>query len=463
MTSEHDFYLRRDLRTAYYVQGTAVEPRPVQICWGEDAARSPAGQVLLLALSNQLARFCRCAGFSGPNASLLVPAPLGGTSLHEALTTGCYRIDPCGRWVLGEVPQTVYRLGVGRQSGEADLFLSAADWLAYAVDRAADLPPHADSASDVLGAGMAACIGAANAFKVSLGLPQPLIYGTFSLWSYGRDSQALQGPPLVATDLGDVLMVGAGAVAAALVYWLSFLPVSGRWDIVDHDEVQLDNTNRSLLFTAEDAGWEDLSRQKKASVLARYLEHAQPHDCWFDEFETEGRRWDLILPLANERKVRGLLQASRPPLMIHATTSPNWQTQLHRHRPVRDRCLACRLPDTDLPPPACAAAPLSIPDPGQGRPPDAALPFLSAAAGLLIAADLLRLGLGGYESEYGNLFTLDWYSDMGRPTVRHEQCQAGCSGWGDPAVRRILNHTTRWYDLDQAASSIAEVFESGHL
>ncbi len=453
MTSEHDFYLQRDQRTVYYIQNTKVEPRPVQVCWGEDAARSPASQVLLLALSNQLARFCRCAGFSGPNAPLLVPAPLGGTSLHDAIATGCYRIDPCGRWEIGEVPQAVFRLGVGRQSGRADIFLGAAGWIAYVVDQATDLPPHADNASDVLGAGMAACFGVANAFKVSLGLPQQLIHGTLSLWSFGQIGQALQGPPLVATDLGDVLMVGAGAVAAALIYWLSFLPISGRWDIVDHDEVQLDNTNRGPLFTAEDAGWGDHSRKKKANVLARYLEHAQPHDYWFDEFEAGGRRWDLILPLANERKVRGLLQASRPPLMIHATTSPNWQTQLHRHRPGRDRCLACRLPDANLPTPACAAAPLYVPDSGQGRPPDAALPFLSAAAGLLIAADLLRLGLDGYESEYGNLFTLDWFGDMGRPTVRHEQCQPSCPGWGDPAVRYILNYRTRWYSLDQEAHS----------
>ena len=55
---------------------------------------------------------------------------------------------------------------------------------------------------------MAACIGAANAFKISLGLPQSFIRGTFSLWSFGRNGQALQGPPLVATDLGDVLLVG---------------------------------------------------------------------------------------------------------------------------------------------------------------------------------------------------------------------------------------------------------------
>lgn len=454
MTNKDDFYQRRDLRTAYYIKDRVTEPQPVQICWDEDAARSSVGQVLLLALSNQLARFCRCAGFSGPDAPLLVSAPLGGNSLHEAITIESYRIDPCGRWVIGEVPQAVYRLGIGQQSGKADVFLGASGWLAYAVDQAADLPPRANSASNVLGAGMAACIGTANAFKVSFGLPQLLVRGTFSLWSLERNHQALQGPPLVPTDLGNVLMVGAGAVATALVYWLSFLPLSGQWDIVDHDEVQLDNTNRGLLFTAEDAGWEGHICRKKASVLARYLEHAQPHECWFDEFEEEGQRWDIILPLANERKVRGLLQASRPPLMIHATTSPNWQTQLHRHRPGRDCCLACRLPDTNLPAPACATAPLSVPDPGQERPPDAALPFLSAAAGLFIAGDLLRLGLGGYELENGNLFTLDWFGDMGRPTIRHEQCQPNCSGWGNPAVRQLLNCATRWYSMDQEARSI---------
>jgi len=65
--------------------------------------------------------------------------------------------------------------------------------------------------------------------------------------------------------------------------------------------------------------------------------------------------------------------------------------------------------------------------------------------------------------EPGNLITLDWFGDMGRPTVRYELCQPDCSGWGNPAVRRTLNRATRWYTLDQEASSVAEVFESGQL
>jgi len=449
MTNYNDFYQQRDHRTISYLQNSLIEPKPLQVCWGEDAAHSPAGQMIILTLSNQLARFCRKAGFSGPDAPLLIPAPLGGASLHQAILTACKRIDPCGQWILQVLTEAVYRLGVGRQSSAANLYLGADGWIAYAALQAADLAAFSDE-ENLLGAGMAACIGAANAFKVSLRLSQQLITGTFSLWSFKRDDNE-PGPTLVPTTLGNVLIVGAGAVASALVYWLCYFPITGQWDIVDHDDVQLDNTNRGLLFTSEDARWEDHIRQKKVNVLARYMHNAKAHAHWFDEFETHGKRWDLILPLANEHGVRGLLQASYPPLMIHTTTSANWQTQLHRHRPGRDRCINCRLPESHQPTPACAVGSIGITNPGDEHPPDAALPFLSAAAGLLIVADLLRLGLGEYEHLSGNWLTLDWFADLGRPTVRQEKCLENCQSWGHPHVRHILNHTTRWYTMDRDA------------
>jgi len=351
--------------------------------------------------------------------------------------------------MMEELIEAVYRLGVGRESQAADLYLGADGWVAYALSQVADLPAFSET-ENLLGAAMAACIGAANAFKMSFNLPQQRMAGIFSLLSFKRDDIE-PGPALVPTELGNVLMVGAGAVASALTYWLCFFPITGRWDIVDHDDVQLDNTNRGMLFTSEDAGWPDHTRQKKVKVLERYIHSAQAYDHWFDEFENHSKRWDIVLPLANERGVRGLLQASYPPLMIHATTSPNWQTQLHRHRPGRDRCINCRLPESHLPPPACAVGSIGVNNLGEEHPPDAALPFLSAAAGLLIVADLLRLELEEYDQLYGNLITLDWFDDLGRPTVRHEQCQENCQGWGNPEVCRILNHTTRWYTVDMDA------------
>ncbi len=446
MTAD-EFYMQRDQRTAYYLREQTIIRRPILVRWGMQAAHSTAGQTLLLALVNQLARFCRSADFIGPDAGLRVVAPFGGTSLRDSLRTMSQRIDPYGYWGQGDPREASYTISVGPDGGTAEAYLGCDGWLAYACPTPESVPPI--DPNGTLGAGLASCLGAANAFKASLGLPNKPFSGRLSLWSYTRDAAAAQGPELPNLDLGRVLVIGAGAVASALVYWLLHLPVQASWDIVDKDVVQLDNTNRGLLFTPKDAGWPVGRPREKAEVLARFLTGARHHPVWFDEFRADGHRWDIVLPLANERGVRRLVQASHPPLMIHATTSSNWYTQLHRHRPDQDRCLACRFPDTSAAPPACAVVPLNMASEEHG--PDAALPFLSAAAGLLLAADLVRLGLGNYKTTHGNLITLDWFGSIPRPTVRQEHCDTGCQHWGEPTVRRMLNASSRWYTVDSDA------------
>lgn len=58
-----------------------------------------------------------------------------------------------------------------------------------------------------------------------------------------------------------------------------------------------------------------------------------------------GRRPDLIRPLANEFDVRRAIGQRGEPILIHATTSPNWTAELHRHLADRDGCMDCRLPE----------------------------------------------------------------------------------------------------------------------
>ena len=446
-----EFYARRDQRTYAYLDEETLIPEPIAVSWTEQVVTTTSGQLLVLSLVNQLARFCRKASFNGPDAPLIAQTPFGGTRLIEAVLTMCRRIDPCGSWGTTPIAQPAYHICVGRGNNAADLYVGSSGWIAYATPTPDEIPA-VDELANPLGGAFAACLGAMNAFKASLHLNQRAFQGSLSLWNVGRDHNAQQGPTLRPVQLGDVLLVGAGAVASALAYWMLNLPIQAHWDILDQDTIQLDNTNRSLLFTAADAGWPDTPGLRKADVLARYLRGAIAHSCWFDEFPTQGKRWDLVLPLANERNVRAALLATYPPLMIHATTSSNWQTQLHRHRPDHDRCIVCRLPDTNTPPPACAVGALQTlrPDVHQA---DAALPFLSAAAGLLVAADLLRLEHSDYGTTYGNLITLDWSGDLRRPTIRQESCDPGCVRWGDPALRRALNQDTRWFALDTRASA----------
>jgi hypothetical protein len=66
----------------------------------------------------------------------------------------------------------------------------------------------------------------------------------------------------------------------------------------------------------------------------------------------------------------------------------------HRHIPLTDRCSSCLFPETDYAPTQCATAEVAV-GPDSGRI-DAALPFLSFAAGAMAAAEILKLGLPGY-------------------------------------------------------------------
>jgi hypothetical protein len=78
-------------------------------------------------------------------------------------------------------------------------------------------------------------------------------------------------------------------------------------------------------------------------------------------------------------------------LLLHATTSSNWTAELHRHIASRDDCIDCRIPEALHARFTCSTGPAQ---PSTEANFDAALPFLSGTAGLLLAAGLVRLQHG---------------------------------------------------------------------
>jgi molybdopterin/thiamine biosynthesis adenylyltransferase len=107
------------------------------------------------------------------------------------------------------------------------------------------------------GAATASCLGAAALLRAQLGLDtKPRV---LSSWNYAEGPLAATGPDaLESLDVGRVLLVGAGAVAASLIYWLHAFGVGGYWIVVDKDIVRFHNINRGLIFTAGHAGWPSL-------------------------------------------------------------------------------------------------------------------------------------------------------------------------------------------------------------
>jgi len=161
-----------------------------------------------------------------------------------------------------------------------------------------------------------------------------------------------------------------------------------------------------------------------------------------------GPRPDLLIPAGGERNIRHNLGLLGLPLMIQGATSPDWQVQLHRHGPD-DSCPACRFsghPTADF---VCSTGSLPIArtdDDTEST--DTSLPFLSAAAGLLVVSALTQMEDGYLEqpvNQHGLLFgpdaQVDWWN-----TITH--CRQGCTGRLSQSVRRRLNVGHRWAELD---------------
>src|SRR5205807_10596227 len=98
---------------------------------------------------------------------------------------------------------------------------------------------------------------------------------------------------------------------------------------------------------------------------------------------------------ANEDNVRFQIESDMPPVQVYGTTGKNWQASVVRHIPMRDPCSLCLFPDRG-PELAMACATGTVVSPVDGKQVDAAQPFISFAAGLMAAAEILKLGLRGY-------------------------------------------------------------------
>ncbi len=253
------FYRERDSRTEDYLGDASPALMPVSLHASADACETRSGQLLLVTLANQLARVHRELRFalSAPGAPLLIPALCGGSSVGDEIHRLTRRIDPYGIFELDHpqlVPSAI-SIGIGAycQSGLT--------WYLGCNRSNAELAAvpcglGRDVSSDLRGAGLAALLGAAAAIKRTLSIET--VPTTISAWNLQSGADADPGPrDLPSIDVGRGLMVGAGAAATATVYWLMQWGNSSSWTIVDRDTVKGHNTNRSLLFFPDDAGWPD--------------------------------------------------------------------------------------------------------------------------------------------------------------------------------------------------------------
>jgi len=439
-----EFYRERDLRTTEYMQNQDLEVLPVHVGIDAKAAGDPPAQLALLALSNQLARVHRRITFNLPSSpiALRVPVRFARPTLDETLLSICSKIDPYGDFRIG-LPHAgpLVSIGLGNNpSGQYDWYLGADQAIAH-LSRSP--VAFSSKAGTIRGAALASCLGSAALFRSMVGLET--IPRSVSAWNYGEGNEASLGPESLATlDVGRVLMVGAGAVAASLVYWLNAFGVRGTWTVVDRDLVQVHNLNRGLIFVATDAGWPEGKPNAKAELLTSWLPNGR-HDCaWYHESKLVEEHYDVILGLANDHSVRHYIASRNSTLTLHATTGSNWLSQLHRHIAGVDDCIWCRAGEIATPSFKCSTGNVELPT---GTKTDAALPFLSAASGLMLATALQRLECGELAEQNRNDWRWDFGSTYKMAGSGFRQCRFDCKRVLALDIRRRLDSTNRWLEL----------------
>ena len=250
-------------------------------------------------------------------------------------------------------------------------------------------------------------------------------------------------------------MIGAGAVGAGVVYWLMHWGQHSPWAIVDGDHVELHNTNRCVLFFPDDAGWLGGGARFKSACLAEYLPAVRHIEKWYDEAPETGGEFDTVLVLANERDVRTQVSHRNDPVQFQATTSRNWVAQLHRHIAGVDDCIRCRMLDIRTPNMECSEGATATVEKPQR--PDAALPFLSLASGLMLVSKLQHLQLGEFGLSRVNRWDWDFKSTHQMDVSGIRQCRDNCTMGLSVEARRHIAAATCWQDRSGLAAGSSPV------
>jgi hypothetical protein len=399
------FYKARDRRTRQFEGNSALFERPIKIFIGDDVSGSENCQIFALALLNMLSRVHRRIVVV-TSSCLLATKPFGAdVDLSIALINLAKSIDPfieisVVKMAVPNLEENEITAGIGFQvPKDLNCYFG---WEGGRAEVSASALSAGLTNLDLIGAATAACLAAATLFRLTHDSFK-VVPRRLNLVERTEGDAAGTSSVVGHVDVGTVHLVGAGAVAHGLLYWLRAIGVVGNWEIADGDLAEIHNTNRCMGMDVSDAGWPGGIQSHKAgankAVVAARLIGATAHPHWYDESPlVDAARPDLILPLANGRNVRASVASRGFPLIVHATTSTNWTAELHRHIADRDDCLACRFPGT-TPKFECSTGPahpgletIFSDDPDQNATSDdAALPFLSATAGLMLAIALLEL------------------------------------------------------------------------
>lgn len=193
------------------------------------------------------------------------------------------------------------------------------------------------------GAGVAACLAAANLFRGTF-LPDGATALDSDLRFSALSCDRAQAPTRdrrTAWRLeNDAVLIGAGAVGTAAIWALARAPLSGSVHVVDPEAIELSNIQRYVLAERSDEGRVKVELVAAVPTLGMTL---VPYVGELESFLSEnGYVWDRFLLGLDSARDRRAAQASLPRWIANAWTQPgDLGVSVHPRYAGEGACVAC--------------------------------------------------------------------------------------------------------------------------
>lgn len=243
------------------------------------------------------------------------------------------RVNP--RVELSKEPTVEVVVGspINAQPATRTVFAGCNGWRAMLSSRH---PQTCGDSNNPFGAGLAACLAAADVFR-HLFVPGGELDGDIDLAiPFASDEAGVDQD--IAAEVGSLALVGAGAIGNATAWALARAQVRGSIDIVDAEAIDLGNLQRYVL--AERA---DENKQKADFLAERFAGtlKAESYAGRLAEFlESRASRTDVLLLALDSSNDRCAAQASLPRRIANAWTRPHG-LGVSVHNFTHGACVSC--------------------------------------------------------------------------------------------------------------------------
>jgi hypothetical protein len=347
------FFDKAALAASHVLQGfdparfaAALERHVIAAAFDRAAVQSDEGRITLDLVANLLARLY-------PRVALIA-LDTEAEEYRGKLVSTVSRINPRID-ISGGIKGVSFCVTVGETRPPTEcptLYLGSDGWV---VEVSPEAPVGSGATGNPFGAAAAACVGAANAFRVAFAaqLPSGGMDGGWrmSLMDLDPSNSTPPNPQLVQVNLGELHLVGVGAIGNGAVWALGRVSdLRGTLHLIDPEAVDETNPQRYILATPEDVGVAKVALAK--SMLGGCGLDVRPHQATWGTYLSTRDDWRLgrVAVALDSARDRRAVQASLPWRVLNAWTQTG-DLGISRHPSLEEgACLACLyMPDGPVP------------------------------------------------------------------------------------------------------------------